>query len=114
MHLAANSVYAFASRVAALDEKIVTVHQDVGLQAFMKEVARRSGASGKSHHLQDMGVMSVEQRPRIRTSSFVVFHIHLVPLLLGPRSAIGHLRRVPHQRRNGSLQQVKSRSVIDA
>ena len=48
------------------------------------------------------GVLTtVELHPRIRTSPFVVFHMHLVPLPLGPRSAIGRVRRVPHQRRNG-------------
>ena len=57
---------------------------------------------------------TVEQHPEIRTSSFVVFHIHLASLPSGPRSAIGYLRRIPHQRRNElhSHLQLKSRKGL--
>ena len=56
MHFGANSVYAFAPQSAHY-EKIVTVYQNVGLQAFMAEMARRSRASEKSSRLQDLDVM---------------------------------------------------------
>ena len=39
------------------NEKIVTVHQDVGLQTFMEEVARRSHTSGKPSRLPNLGIM---------------------------------------------------------
>ena len=54
---------------------------------------------------------TVEQHPRVRTSSFVVSHRRLAPLPLGPRSAIGHIRRVPHQRRNGLDSHLQLRST---
>ena len=40
-HIGANSVHAFAPHVAYY-EKVVIVHQNVILQAFMEEVARRA------------------------------------------------------------------------
>ena len=57
---------------------------------------------------------TVEQPPRIRTSSFVVFHMRLALSLLGPRPAIGHICRVPRQRRSGldSHLQLRSRKGI--
>ena len=52
-------------------EKIVTEHQDVGLQAFMEEMARRTRASGKSFRLQDLSVMfSAHKDPYIACRSF--------------------------------------------
>ena len=42
---------------SALYEKIVTVHQNVGLQAFVEEVARRSHALGKSSLLQNLSIV---------------------------------------------------------
>ena len=66
--------------------------------------ARRSRASGKTLPPGGPGrnvLLNGGQHPRIRASSYVVFHIHLAPLSLGPRSAIGHIRRVHHQRRSG-------------
>ena len=54
---------------------------------------------------------TVEQHPRVHTSSFVVFHRRLAALPLGPRSAIGHIRRAPHQRRNGLDSHLQLRST---
>ena len=45
---------------------------------------------------------TIKQHPWVRTSSFAVFHIHLALLPLAPWPAIGHTRRVPHQRGSGS------------
>ena len=44
---------------------------------------------------------TIKQHPWVRTSSFAVFHIHLALLPLAPWPAIGHTRRVPHQRGSG-------------
>ena len=58
-------------------EKIVTMHQNVCLQAFMEEVARRSHASGKSSRLQNLSMVfspTLGQHPKNRTSSFANSH----------------------------------------
>ena len=97
--------------------KIVTVHQNVALQAFMEEVARRSHASGKPSRLQNLGIMSSPtlgsiQRPVPRLSQFPA-HVWML-CLGGPRLATGRRRRGLHQRRSGldSCQRWRSRRVF--
>ena len=83
--------------------KIVTMHQNVGLQAFMEEVAGRSHASGKSSRLQHLSIMfspPLGQHPKIRTSSFAVSRTRLAALPWDPRLTIGHGRRELHLRKS--------------
>ena len=94
-------------------EEIFTVHQNVGLQAFLEEVARRSHASGKSSRFQNLSMVflpNVGQRPEIRTSSFAISHTCQAALPWGPRLAIGRRRHGPHQRRIGLDSHLRWRS----
>ena len=84
-------------------EKIVTVHQNVSLQAFMEEVARRSHATGKSSRLQYLSTVLSPTVGSIQRSAHRLSQLpaHAWLLCVGDlRLAIGRGRRGPHQRRS--------------
>ena len=97
---------------SAHHEKIVTVHQNVGLQAFVEEVARRSHASGKSSRLQNLSIMFSPTLSSIQGSVHRLsqFPAHAWLLCLDPRLAIGRRRRELHLRRSGLDSRLQWRS----
>ena len=85
-------------------KKNITLHQNVCLQAFLEEVARRSHASGKSSRLQNLSIVfspTLGQHPKNRTSSFAISHTCLAALPWGLRLAIGRRRRELRLSRSG-------------
>ena len=57
MHLSQQTQCMLSPILSAHNEKIITMHQNVCLQAFMEEVVRRCHALGKSSILPNLSVM---------------------------------------------------------
>ena len=89
-------------------EKIVTMDQNVGLQAFMEKP--RLGKTLPPANPRHNVLSNAGQHPKIRTSSFAISHTRLAALPWGPRLAIGRRRRELHRRRSGLDSHLRWRS----